>query len=146
MPNTEIFDLLPKTDYNFSVGEGITAAYTVTSQGEIISAEISYNFENDRDVSFIIYREEDSGKILTGLSVNLQLKFDFGPEGKPLVRAVDTDIHLSSSVNYERTLRNLVKILKKETFAGKDLTSLFNFHYQCASVSDIQVPDKTFLH
>ena len=66
---------------------------------------------------------------------NYLLKFDqeieYDSDGILSVRNIDAILALKSNLNYGRTLRNLSKILKTETFTDKDFASLFNLQYQC---------------
>lgn len=123
-----------KNDYFFIFDEGIRMAYLVTPQGEISTVEISYHIngaDGSRDVSFAFLREKDSGrvKVLTKISAG----FDFDFDGRMAMRPVDKDIFQASPLNYERTIQNLVKIIKKEIFTEEDRTLLFNLQYLSAS-------------
>ncbi len=143
----KFFDDAPKTDYDFALGDGITITYLVTPQGMIGRTEISYRFDWGRDVSFSVYRE-DHGKVLAELSAKIRSEIEYDSDGILSVRNIDAILALKSNLNYGRTLRNLSKILKTETFTDKDFASLFNLQYQCVllPVTDSPVPGRGFIN
>ena len=113
----------PRGDYY----EGITIAHTLTSEGEMLAATIGYNFDQGRQISFTVYREEKS--VFVKMAGEFLIKFIGIADGKVGPRIEDTHVQINGLLDYESTLRNLVEISMKDTVPPEDLSRLYNFHY-----------------